>query len=135
MQGLVIRHDPVDPTKLYTIAQSLVVPCQGYVVLGNNADMATNGSVKVDLQYTGVSLVNTTDILSIQTAGVVPLIIDTTTWNDANLHCDGQSRNLDPNFLTAAQNDTDTNWCLATSFIMGNAGDTGTPGKPNDACQ
>ena len=43
-------------------------------------------------------------------------------------------RSLDPKFLSATSNDDDTHFCLAKSFIMGSAGDRGTPGKANDSC-
>ena len=46
----------------------------------------------------------------------------------------GASRSLDPNFLAYDANDDDTNFCQATSFISGGAGDRGTPGAANDPC-
>ena len=39
----------------------LPVPAGGYLVLGNNADFATNGGVNVDYQYSGVTLANSSD--------------------------------------------------------------------------
>ena len=45
----------------FTVPTSLVVPAGGAVILGRNADSATNGGVAVDLAYTGITLGNSGD--------------------------------------------------------------------------
>jgi|GEM_PF-985622 len=42
----------------HTISSSVIVPANSYVVLGNNADHATNGGVNVAYQYTEIILNN-----------------------------------------------------------------------------
>lgn len=123
----------VSGSVVHTIASPVMVAPKGYVVLGVNATTATNGGVPVDYQYTQIKLQNTTGTLTLRTAGM--LVLDTTTYDEASgLDPDGQSRTLDPKFLSAAMNDTDMHWCAGTSFINGSSGDRGTPGKANDAC-
>ena len=136
MVGLNIRHNP-DPTVApHTIASSVVVPAGGYAVLGNNADASTNGGISVAYEYPStVSLGNSNpDVLKIETADAVPVIIDETSWDPAVLNANGASHNLDPNFLTAFDNDDDTNFCLATTAISNTNTDKGTPGADNDPC-
>lgn len=127
--GLVLESGSVS----HPIATSVKIAPDGYAVLGINATAATNGGVPVDYQYTLLKLQNDKGSLKIRTAGM--LVIDATTYDEASgLDPDGRSRSLDPKFLSASMNDTDAHWCPATSFISGNQGDRGTPGKPNDAC-
>ena len=129
LAGLVLESGAVS----HTIASSVKIAGNGYAVLGINAMKATNGGVPVDYQYAQIKLQNTTGNLKLRTVGM--LVIDVTAYDEASgLDPDGQSRSLDPKFLTASMNDTDTHWCAATSFINGNSGDRGTPGKANDAC-
>ncbi len=131
LQGFVIHHDDMDPPHL--VATSLVVPALGYAVLGNNSDPLTNGGVTVDYVATDIFLNNTVDLLGLEAPG--GLIIDDLIWDQASgLDPDGASRSLDPNFIDALANDDDTNFCEATTFISGGAGDRGTPGAANDPC-
>lgn len=134
MQGLAIRHQLNDPNVVQIINASLVVPAGGYVVLGLNADAATNGGVKVDYVYSGIAM-TTKDVLAIQTNTSPPVVIDQTTWDAASgLDPKGASRSLDPAFASAAQNDDDTHWCAAPAAIPGGAGDKGSPGAKNPPC-
>lgn len=115
------------------VGSSVTVAPGGYAVLGLNADMATNGGVAVHYAYTTIKLQNSTGTLTLRAAGNV--VVDTVHYDEASgLDPDGQSRTLDPQFLSASMNDTDVHWCAATSFINGASGDKGTPGKPNDPC-
>jgi hypothetical protein len=130
LQGLDINHTANNPAAIHTIAQSVVVPSGGYAVLGINASSATNGGVVVDYQYSGVSLNNTVDYLAILDGTTV---IDQVTWDESSgLDPNGASRNLDPLYTSAVQNDTDMNFCTASSVMSG--GDAGTPGSANDPC-
>jgi len=130
LQGLDINHTANDPSAVHTIASSVVVPSGGYVVLGINSNSSTNGGVTVDYQYSGVSLNNTVDYVAIVDGNTV---IDQVTYDEASgLDPAGASRTLDPLYLSALQNDTDTNFCTASSMMAG--GDAGTPGAANDNC-
>ncbi len=117
----------------HAIASSVKIVAGGYAVLGLNANIATNGGVKVDYQYGQIKLQNTKGDLTLRTAAMV--VLDATSYDEASgLDPDGRSRTLDPKFLTAAMNDTDVHWCSGTTLIDGDMSDRGTPGKPNDAC-
>ena len=65
MLGLTISDDGFDS---HVIGESLIVPSDGFVVLGNNIDQATNGGIKVDYIY-GSSwfLANSDDEVIIET--------------------------------------------------------------------
>ena len=102
-------------------------------MLAAHGDAATNGGVKVAYVYDTLKFVNGAGGLSIRSASMVT--IDAMSYDEASgLDPDGQSRSLDPKFLSAAMNDTDLHWCAATSLISNATGDKGTPGKANDAC-
>lgn len=133
LQGMSILHQANMPSAVETITQSVVVQPGGFVVLGVNGDTTVNGNVNLDYVYTGsVSLNNTTDYLAIQDATAV--IIDELTYSETSgLDPSGKSRNLDPAFMTALDNDSDMHFCEATSTIVGGM-DQGTPGAPNDIC-
>ncbi len=129
LAGLVL----VSGAATHTIASPVKIAAGGYAVLGLNAMTATNGGVPVDYQYTQIKLLNTKGDVTLRTAGMV--VLDTTAYDEASgLDPDGQSRSLDPNFLTAAMNDTDVHWCPGTTLFAGANNDRGTPGKPNDPC-
>ncbi|MBI4703298.1 MAG: lamin tail domain-containing protein [Deltaproteobacteria bacterium] len=136
MKGLLIRHQLNDPNVLYTVKSSVLVPPGGYVVLGKNGDPNANGGVKIDYVFgSAIALSNTADVLGILVPGNPPTLIDETKWDaKSGLNPNGASRSLDPKFLSASQNNDDTHFCEAKSFIKGNAGDKGTPGKANDPC-
>lgn len=131
LNGFTIHHDLGGSPHMVTT--SFVVAAGDYAVIGINADMATNGGVTVDYVIPDLSLNNNADYLAL----VSPLsdVIDDLGYDQASgLDPDGASRSLDPNFIDYAANDTDVNFCEATSFISGGAGDRGTPGAPNDPC-
>lgn len=128
MDGMVIRDNDFDS---HTINGSLVVPANGFVVLGNNDDFATNGGVVVDYQYFGISIANGADELVIECAETV---IDAVEYDGGPGFPDpnGASMNLDPGSFNAMANDDGANWCEA-STIYGD-GDFGTPGAANTSC-
>ncbi len=131
MNGYVIEHDDMDPPHI--VAGSLIVPAGGYAVIGVNGDAMVNGGVTVDYVATDIFHNNTADLIAIYTD--MGDLIDETAYDQASgLDPDGPSRSLDPAFLDADANDDDTNFCEASSFISGGAGDQGTPGAANDAC-
>jgi DNA/RNA endonuclease G (NUC1) len=113
-----------------TIAASVPLPPGGYVVLGNNADAATNGGVKVAYEYGALSLNNgTTDALWIvDPAGVTE---DSVAWGTSSPPS-GSSRALpDPSLDNRVMSGAGSRWVTSTSRF--GAGDRGTPGAPNAA--
>lgn len=129
--GLTIQHTAGDPNAVHTISQSVAMPSGSYAVLGINASTSSNGGVVVDYQYAStVSLNNTADYLAILDGTTV---IDEVTWDEqSGLDPNGKSRSLDPLYTSASLNDTDANFCEASSPMTG--GDSGTPGQGNDGC-
>jgi hypothetical protein len=131
LAGYLIHHDL---GTIHVVSGSVVVPSGGYAVIGNNADTATNGGVNVDYVASDIVLGDTADFLQLESPGN-GYIIDFVEWDEASgLDPSGASRTLDPTTIDATLNDDDTNFCEATSFISGGAGDRGTPGAANDAC-
>lgn len=135
LDGWTIADDGSDS---HVIVGPLVIAPGGYLVLGINADSATNGGVTVDYQYSTFFLANGDDevILIHPTAGVV----DRVTYDDGfvsdvkNLFPDpnGASMSLNPALLNSGANDFGLNWCPSTTVF--GAGDLGTPGAANDSC-
>lgn len=131
LNGFTIYHDTSGAP--HVVTTSFVVAGGDYAVIGVNGDTLTNGGVTVDYVIPELSLNNNIDFLALES----PLsdTIDELDYDQASgLDPDGASRSLDPNFLAYDANDDDTNFCEATSFISGGAGDRGTPGAPNDPC-
>lgn len=128
LQGFMVADDDTDSM---TIERPVSIPPGGYVVLGNNADIATNGGVNVDYQYSDWFLANGADeIVLIDPSGGEVDRIDYDggpNWPDPN----GASMQLDPGAMTIEANDDPANWCEATTSF---GGDRGTPGDENHPC-
>jgi predicted extracellular nuclease len=105
----------------------LVIPAEGYLVLGNNADSATNGGVAVDYQYpSNFYLSNSYDELVLLDNFLSE--VDRVEWDNGATFPDpnGASMSLiDP----AEDNNIGANWC--TSVTPFGVGDLGTPGIEN----
>ncbi|MCB0638799.1 MAG: lamin tail domain-containing protein, partial [Lewinella sp.] len=130
MGGFIIRDNDFD---IHEIQGSLIVPAGGYVVLGNNDDMGTNGGVAVDYNYgNNWFLSNGLDEVIIECDGG---IIDAVLYDGGLFFPDpnGNSMSLNPDFLNATDNDDGANWCENVVSTYG-AGDYGTPGVANDIC-
>ncbi|SFU28896.1 Por secretion system C-terminal sorting domain-containing protein [Pustulibacterium marinum] len=128
MQGWVIK-DEASEGEEFTIS-ALTIPANGYVVLGTNADVTTNGNVTVDYEYgSAISLGNGTDGIIIECTETV---IDQVTWDNGDTFPDpnGASMELATNAYDATSNDDGANWAEATSTY--GDGDLGTPGLEND---
>ncbi len=109
-----------------TVKQELIIPAGGYVVLGRNADFATNGGYTCDYQYSDFYLSNTGDEIILEYYGVIIDSVyyhqDDPDWYDPN----GASAELwDPGL----DNMDLTNWDLA--YQVYGDGDHGTPGAEN----
>jgi hypothetical protein len=108
---------------------ALVIPAGGYLVLGRNADTATNGGVDVDYVYTGLALANGDDELLL-IDDIISQVIDIVEW-------DGGTAFPDPNGASMAlrdpvfDNNDGANWTTSTAAF--GAGDLGTPGARNFA--
>ena len=130
LNGWTIRDNG---TNLDTIENSLVVAAGGFIVLGVNSDMAVNGGVVIDYQYSSsIKLANGSDALILKNTSAVT--IDSVIWDNGATFPDpnGKSMSLDPGSFNGSDNDDGTNWCEATTAL----GDTqfGTPGAANDVC-
>jgi hypothetical protein len=123
LDGWVIRDDFSDS---HTITSSVIIPPNGFVVLGRNADFVTNGGVVVDYQYSNFALGNSGDELIIEDQGSE---IDRVDY-DLSFDTSGKSKELSVNHLSDVLNDILTNWCDAVS-VFGD-GDLGTPRSLND---
>ncbi|MEA3504452.1 MAG: lamin tail domain-containing protein, partial [Bacteroidota bacterium] len=102
-----------------------------YLVLGINADNATNGGVDVDYQYSNFTLGNSEDEIMIYAMDGTTLI-DEIAWDDGVTFPDesGASMTLNPDFFNTTDNDNGANWYPATTPY--GDGDLGTPGANND---
>lgn len=105
-----------------------------YLVLGNNADPATNGGVHVDYVFGSFSLGNLADQVILSRADGV--VLDRVDYDDGVTFPDvsGKSLSLKNSARDAVSNDSGANWCPASSPISATNADAGTPGADNDAC-
>lgn len=129
LDGWTISDDDFDA---HLIAGPLTVGANSSVVLGINADPATNGNVAVDYTYSDLFLSNSADELVItDPAGVV---FDHIGWDGGPVWPDpnGASMQLDLELTDADENDAGTSWCTSTETF--GIGDRGTPGAPNTTC-
>jgi cysteine-rich repeat protein len=109
----------------------LVVPSEGFMVLGVNMDTSTNGGIPVDYEVAGISLDNGGDTLVLKDQEQT--MIDLVTWDEVTFpNLPGSSLSLHPQYMNSKWNDNGTSWCAATSAI--NSGEFGTPGAANDLC-
>ncbi|MGA9597137.1 MAG: lamin tail domain-containing protein [Acidimicrobiia bacterium] len=105
----------------------LVIPAYRYLVLGRNADMATNGGVPVDYAYgTAMVLYNAADeVVIVDPNGA---IVDQVAYDDGKTFPDPEGAAIAVENL-ALRNDVGQHWCVANTPY--GAGDAGTPGAPN----
>jgi 2',3'-cyclic-nucleotide 2'-phosphodiesterase (5'-nucleotidase family) len=111
---------------------SLIIPADGYLVLGNNADSSTNGGVSVDYEYLsefpdGIFLGNGSDELVLLDSSSTE--IDRVAWDNGATFPDPNGASMaliDP----ALDNNVGANWCESQTAF--GDGDFGTPGAAND---
>ncbi len=119
----------------FPIVGSLILPAQGYLVLGRNADPATNGGVNVDYEYSGMTLDNVDDELYIDDPTATEVlqleyyVLDG--WPLTPGASIGLNGAIAPNYGPAYSS---SNWCAATVLWAGSAGDAGSPGEANEVC-
>jgi predicted extracellular nuclease len=105
----------------HTIAGDLVVPSGGYVVLARNGDNATNGGLRVDYVYSGVSLANGEDELLLLAPNGVE--VDRLRWGAAV----GLPTTPGASLERAGFADPPV-WVTVQTVWPGSAGDYGSPG-------
>ncbi len=118
-----------DGSNSHTISNGgpLLVPAGGFLVLGNNDDLGSNGGVVVDYEYSSFFLGNGDDEV---------VLLDTFATEVDRVNYDGGSAFPDPNGASmalanpAADNNVGGNWCTASTPY--GDGDFGTPGAVND---
>ena len=130
LNGVVLSASPTTTTFVVEAPGPVVVPAGGFAVLGPNADVTTNGGVKVDYQYHKLSLANTAGAITLKSAGTV---VDTIVYDKTWPVVAGKSLALDPTFLTTTGNDVATNWCKGQAPFASGA-DLGSPGAANPPC-
>lgn len=113
----------------HKIAVSVPIAPGKYAVLARSGDPAINHGVDPDYVYSGFSLANSGDEITLRCDG---LVIDTVVY-DGTWVKEGVSIQLAPAGYTATKNDLFENWCFGTSSF-GTAGLMGTPGAANVAC-
>lgn len=114
--------------RTHVIAAHVVVPAQGYAVLGNNANASTNGSVAVAYGYgTALTLSNSSDLLELRRPD--DEVVDRVTWNTSPPG--GSSRALIKPDAPNAGDVGGSAW--ATSTLAWAGKDRGSPGVANPA--
>jgi cysteine-rich repeat protein len=112
----------------HVIFSSLIVPANGYVVLAKNGNSLQNGGITPNYVYSGFFLSNVSDKIILNCDGIE---ID-------RVEYDGGPQFPNPNGASMSladpvlDNNIGSNWCASVSMF--GAGDSGTPGAPNDAC-
>ncbi len=119
----------------FDIVGSLIVPAEGYLVLGANGDAGTNGGVDVDYVYSDFTLDDVDDEIYIDDPTATEVffleyyILDG--WPDP----EGASFSFDGAMTPAAGPAwSASNWCTSTAVWAGSDGDAGSPGEPNEHC-
>ncbi|MFZ5471516.1 MAG: lamin tail domain-containing protein [Myxococcota bacterium] len=108
-------------------AGCLRVSANGSAVFVRNLDPVVNGGISTAAATFGFSLTNSGGTLSVKNGAVV---IDSISYTSS---ASGMASQLDPTRLDATANDSEANFCPATATY--GAGDKGTPGAANSACQ
>ncbi|MCR8666906.1 T9SS type A sorting domain-containing protein [Aestuariibaculum sp. M13] len=126
IQGWIIKDD-ASSSETHTISSSLVVPANGYIIIGNGA--TPNGGITMDYTYgNDISLGNSsTDGLILECSTTV---IDELIWDGSFPFSAGIAMELSTTAMNSTDNDSNSNWGLATSTF--GSGDLGTPGAVND---
>jgi hypothetical protein len=127
LNGWTLRDDGTDSHRIQH-GGPLLLPPGGFLVLGRNADPATNGGVPVAYPYTGFLLANTADeVVLLDGAGTE---IDRVAYDGgaAFPNPDGASMAL---LSPGLDNSLGHNWFVSASPWPGSAGDLGSPGSAN----
>jgi predicted extracellular nuclease len=127
INGWVLADNDFDRHVIDNGGNPLIIPAGGYLVLGNNADTATNGGVTVGYEFSGYTLSNSADeVVLLNTAD---LLIDQVEYDNGVTFPDPNGASMALSDVTLDNNDG-ANWCESTTPF--GAGDAGTPGSEND---
>ncbi|MCP3996200.1 MAG: lamin tail domain-containing protein [bacterium] len=107
--------------------EPLLVPGHGHLVLGRNANSATNGGATVDYAYgAAMVLYNAADeVVLVDPNGT---IVDQVAYDDGRTFPDAEGASMTLQSL-ALRNDVGEHWCVANTPY--GEGDSGTPGAHN----
>ena len=119
---------------VFTVDSTVSVASGGYTLLAVRSNSAINGNLPtVDYTYSvsALTLNTRTETIALQYDGTT---IDSVTYDTSSGYPSesGSSLSLSPMALTAAGNDSSSNWCISSSTY--GDGDYGTPGASNDSC-
>lgn len=115
-----------------TVERSVLVPADGYAVLGAWDEPEVNGGAEVDWRWGGsIGLSNTQDALVLVRPDGTE--IDALRYDARFPAQEGRAMSLDPAQRTAEANDLPESWCDAV-LVYGLAG-YGTPGSANPPCE
>lgn len=110
----------------------ILIPSQGFLVIGRDTDSSTNGGIPIDYQYSEFQLNNSGDTIFLSDATGEE--IDRVDFGTASFADPvGASLNLDSDHFDFMNNDDGTNWCSSTTTI-GTGPNHGTPGSINETC-
>lgn len=127
IDGWTIEDDDYDYHKIDN-GGPLTIPAGGYLVLGNNADLATNGGVEVAYAYPSSWYLGN--------GGDEVVLLDNDSVEIDRVEYDDGVTFPDPNGASMAlidptlDNNVGANWCV--SFTSYGDGDKGTPGAETD---
>ncbi|HIA01751.1 MAG TPA: DUF4215 domain-containing protein [Myxococcales bacterium] len=111
----------------------ILVQPGGFLLVGSDDNIATNGGAPVDLAWQSFELPNSTPLaISLSWNGIEIDQVDLAAEGFGSPKS-GRSLSLDPAFLSAAGNDLADAWCSSTLASYGE-GDKGTPRGINEAC-
>ena len=125
LNGWIIKHNAGDWSKIVSQGPLLLAPSQ-HIVLGINADVATNGGAPIDYQYTSFRLGNTLDDIVLLNASARE--IDRVVYGSNFPLVAGASMAL---ISPELDNSVGANWALSAVTWPGSAGDRGSPGAVN----
>jgi len=139
VEGWALRDDDFDGALMLASGAGIVIPADGYIVVGVSADLNLNGGISMAVVVNNYFLSNSSDeiILTDSVGNEIDRVEYTTAlgWPSNQL---GASVSLKTTALDTEANDLLANWELSSCTIVGLGAscnpDMGTPGRANDDC-
>ena len=129
LQGWTLK-DNSGQTHVINAGGSLPTFAGQTMVLGINSNLATNGNVQVNYQYSNFTLEAADQIILVSPGGTV---VDQVAYYPGTfLEIPGRSISLTTTAMSHTGNDDGANWCPSTMVCCG--GDFGSPGIINPTC-
>ena len=125
LNGLVV----FDGVEYFGVYQTLTVEPGGYLVFGKSGDQSTNGGIVPDYVFGAAMNLDSVDVLNLGNANGS---LDTVAWTKYFEAQTGTAISLSRDAISATENDSADNWCLARNIY--GRGDRGTPGSANPSC-